>query len=69
MHHYLIYAKILPVRCLYETAQSSVLFPCWCKFKTRVTSCELQVQIYKFQVQIYELGVQNRELRVQTHEL
>ena len=38
--------------------------PAW-KSKTRVTSCELQVQIYELRVQIYELRVQKQ----QNHEL
>ena len=32
------------------------------KSKTRVTSCELQVHIYKLRVQIHELQVQIHEL-------
>ena len=32
--------------------------PGW-KSKTKVTSCELRVQIYELRVQIYELRVQN----------
>ena len=36
------------------------------KSKTRVTSCELRVQIYELRVQIYELRVQLHDLRVQS---
>ena len=39
------------------------------KNKTRVTSCELRVQIYELQVQIQELLVKIQELRLQIHEL
>ena len=33
------------------------------KNKTRVTSCELRVQIYELRVQIYKLRVQTDELQ------
>ena len=39
------------------------------KSKTRVTNCELRVQIYELRVQIYESRVENHEFRVQIHEL
>ena len=39
------------------------------KSKTRVTCCELQVQIYELRVQIHESRVPIYELRVEIHDL
>ena len=39
------------------------------KSKTRVTSCQLRVQMFELRVQIHEFRVQIHKLQVQIHEL
>ena len=47
-HHYLICTKILPVQCLYETAQLSVLFanfPC-----TFISFCAIRETLFELSI-------------------
>ena len=56
------YLQVYLDNCAYEIVNKFLKM--W-ESKTRVTSCELQVQIYELRVQIYELRVQKQ----QNHEL
>ena len=56
------YLQVCLDNCAYEIVNKFLKM--W-ESKTRVTSCELQVQIYELRVQIYELRVQKQ----QNHEL